>query len=169
MDDWHGNTSPAGPSTGSSCRSARCSASSPDPPAVGAGQRRPRVVSFAESRPTLGSGGGSRRTSSGTRTRSRWRTKGFRASRGTWPNLGRALSLLRTFWLSSSTNLEPWSTRGTLRRASSSFSARSHQCPGSPRSRHSTPSAPAHRLLRCQDVRSSRQLSLVVVIPPVGV
>ena len=58
--------------------SVRCSASSPARPADAAGQRPLRAVSFAASRRRLGCGGGSRRTSSGMPTRSRWRTKGSR-------------------------------------------------------------------------------------------
>ena len=79
-----GSTFVAGQSTASSCRSARCSASSPARPAGGAGQRPPRAASFADSLPRLECGVGSRRTSSVMRTRSRWRTKGSRCrlSRG---------------------------------------------------------------------------------------
>ena len=102
----HGSTSGAGPSTGSSCPSVRCSASSAVPPAVADGQRRPRAASFVGSPRRLACGGGSRRIikptrdragrlndgcadvgtsiNYGTRMRSRWRTKGSscRLSRG---------------------------------------------------------------------------------------
>ncbi len=55
-----------------------------EPTTVAAGPRPLPVVSFAGSPLRLGCGGASRRTSSGTLTRSRWRTKGSRCrlSRG---------------------------------------------------------------------------------------
>ena len=62
----------------------RCSASWLARPAVAAGKRQPRGVSFADSPPGPGCTGGSRPTSCGTRTRSRWPTKGShcRSSKG---------------------------------------------------------------------------------------
>jgi hypothetical protein len=78
MDDWAGTTSPAGPSAASSCQSVRRSASSLARPADADGQRPPPGESFAGSPGRLGCGGGSRPTSSGTRTPSRWPTKGSR-------------------------------------------------------------------------------------------
>jgi hypothetical protein len=73
-----GSTSPDGLSTGSNCRLARCSASSPAPPAAAGGQRPPLAASSAVSPPRPGCGAGSPRTSCGTPTRSRWRTRGSR-------------------------------------------------------------------------------------------
>ena len=83
-DEWlgwttgHGSTSPAGPSIGSSCPSVRCSASLPARPAGAPGQRPPPAASSGGSPPWPACGGGSRRTSSDTPTRSKWRTKGSR-------------------------------------------------------------------------------------------
>jgi hypothetical protein len=67
----HGSTSPAGPSTGSSCPSGRCSASLPDRQAGADGQQQLRAVSFADSLPRLAYGGGSHHTSCGMLTRNR--------------------------------------------------------------------------------------------------
>jgi hypothetical protein len=53
MDDWAWEHVAAGPSTGSSCPSGRCSASLPDRHAGADGQQQLRAVSFADSLPRL--------------------------------------------------------------------------------------------------------------------
>ena len=105
----HGSTLRAGPSTASSSRSARRSASSPDRPAAGDGQLPPRVVSFANSRRRLGCGGGLRRTSSGMLMRSRWPTKGSRC------RLFRGSSGMPTLGLRRSTSKESTRERSSTR------------------------------------------------------
>ena len=90
-DEWsgwmtgHGSMSAAGPSIGgSSCPSARCSASLPARPAGALGQRPRPAASSGGSRPSRACGANSRRTSCGTLMQSRWPTKGsrYRSSRG---------------------------------------------------------------------------------------
>lgn len=107
-----GSTSPVGPNTGSSCPSVPCSASSPDLPAAAVGQRQLPGVSSVGLRSRLASGGGSRRTSCGTLTRSRWRTKGSRCrlSRG---SLGMPTSGSRRFTSRESTRERSWTPSTT--------------------------------------------------------
>ena len=85
-----GSTSPAGPRIVSSCRSGRCSASSPDRPAGAAGQPPPPAASCGGSQPRPACAGGSPRTNCGMRTRLRWRTKASRcrSSNGGHAHLG---------------------------------------------------------------------------------
>ena len=78
MDGWAGNNSARGWPRVSSCRSARCFASSTARPAGDRGRAPPRVRSSAGSPLAPGSGVASRRTSCATRTRSSWLARACR-------------------------------------------------------------------------------------------
>ncbi len=77
MDDW-GLGVRRSLDRGSSCRSARCSASSPDQLRAVAGRRPPHAESCADLPRMPGCDAALRATSSGTCTRSRWPTRGSR-------------------------------------------------------------------------------------------
>jgi hypothetical protein len=118
MDEWGfdhysdfgiRSTSPTGPSTGSSCPSVRCSASSPAPRSGADGQRPPHAASSGGSPRRPGCGGGSRPTSYGTPTPSRWRTKGSRC------RLSRGSSGMHTWGSRRSTSKESIHARSLTR------------------------------------------------------
>ena len=75
-----GNNSSHGSTHASSSQLDRCFALSPEPRADGTGPTRPREPICAGLPPELACGGASPRTSSGTRTPSRWPAKAFRWS-----------------------------------------------------------------------------------------
>jgi len=75
MDDWAGSTFSPGASCVSICRSARCSAPSPDRRAVDHGPPQRSVRTFAARPPGQACADASRRISCGTLMPSRWRMK----------------------------------------------------------------------------------------------